>query len=119
MCHFLSVGRWWCGGRESGTSLAPFGRIGLRGQVINLNRLNRASQWEPEDAGIEVQLAVERTLDVLGLAETVALAREFEIGNGDAALAQDGDHLLRLAGEHDLVVEALREVDGASDPIGE
>src|SRR5690348_11470837 len=107
------------GGRGGGAYLAPSTGFPLRWKVVNLDRLDRAGQREAEDARVEVQLTIERAFDVLGLAEAVALTREFEVSDGDAALAQDGDHLLRLAGQHDLVVEALREIDGTRHLIGE
>src|SRR5205085_4932677 len=88
-------------------------------QVLDLDRLDRIGEREAEDARVEVQLAVERALDVLGLAEAVLLALEGDVGDGQLFTPERLDHQLGLVRRHDLVFEALKENDGARQAFSE
>eukprot|EP00326_Haptolina_ericina_P007270 CAMPEP_0181215650 /NCGR_PEP_ID=MMETSP1096-20121128/26130_1 /TAXON_ID=156174 ORGANISM="Chrysochromulina ericina, Strain CCMP281" /NCGR_SAMPLE_ID=MMETSP1096 /ASSEMBLY_ACC=CAM_ASM_000453 /LENGTH=143 /DNA_ID=CAMNT_0023307527 /DNA_START=231 /DNA_END=663 /DNA_ORIENTATION=+ len=62
---------------------------------------------EPKHARVEVELRVERILDVLGFAESMLLAFVHLEGGGDALLQKGLVHHLCLVGWHDLVFVSL------------
>merc|ERR1719354_950197 len=68
-----------------------------------------AGRGEAEDLGVEVELRVERVLDVLGLAEAVLLAL-VDLERTRQPLLE-----LRLVGRHDLVLVALQQQDRARE----
>src|SRR5712692_5936983 len=80
-------------------------------QVLDRHRLDRVGGPKAKDAAVEIELGVERALDVLRLAEAVLFALEGEVGYGHALAAQGIDHRLGLVRWHDLVIEALKEDD--------
>jgi hypothetical protein len=49
---------------------------------FGVDGFDRVGEREVEDAGVEVEFAVEGALDVLGLAEAVLLALEGDVGDG-------------------------------------
>src|SRR5262249_23373376 len=67
---------------------------------------------------IEIELRVERALDVACLAEAVLLAGKQEIADRDLVAAQGIDHALGLIGRHDPVLVALKEDDRALEAFG-
>ncbi len=78
-------------------------------QVFDFDWLDVSGGFESEDFGVEVEFAVYRCLDVLGATESVLFAFEFDVGDGEAFVAKDFDHHLRLIWRHDLVLQALEE----------
>src|SRR6267143_4538119 len=88
-------------------------------EVVDRHRFDRVGQREAEDLRVEIQLAFERALDVLGDAEAVLLALERNVGDRQALLAEGVDDQLRLVRRDDLVLEALKENDRRRDPIEE
>src|SRR5206468_6446530 len=88
-------------------------------KVLDHDRLNLVGQLEAEDARVEIQLAVERALDVLGLSEAVLLALEGDVCDGKILSSQSLDHQLGLIRRHDLVFQSLKENNGARESIGE
>src|SRR5438128_1375783 len=101
-------------------SISPRGSmLASIAQVLDWHWLDRVGEREAEDARVEVELAFQGALDVLGAAEAVLLPLEGDVGDRQALRAQRGDHLLRLVGRHDAVLEALEEDDRAIEPPGE
>src|SRR4029077_4486536 len=80
-------------------------------------RLDRISEREAEDFRIEVELSLERALDVLRNPETVLLALKGNVGDRHTLLAQRGDNELSLVGRHDLVLQPLEEDHRRGDPL--
>src|SRR6266498_3300579 len=87
-------------------------------EALDRHRLDLVGQLEAEDAAEEVQLGLDRALDVLGLAQAVALAREGQVGVGDALLGQGAHHHLGLGRRHHHVVEPLDQDHRAGDAVG-
>src|SRR2546430_7643726 len=88
-------------------------------EIIDRHRFDRVGQREAEDLRVEIQLAFERPLDVLGDAEAVLLALEGDVGDRQALLAEGVDDQLRLVRRDDLVLQALKENHRCRDPIEE
>src|SRR6202165_5059178 len=99
---------------EVGPSLRRFSGLF---QVLDRHRLDRISEWEAEDLRIEVELALERALDVLRDAEPVLLALEGDVGHRQPLLAERRNDEFSLVGRHDLVLQPLEEDHGRRDPI--
>src|SRR6266496_2685679 len=81
----------------------------LSREILDGNRLDVAGRLESEDAPEEVELCVEGALDIFGLAETMSLAFESNIGVRQTLAPQSLNHDLRLIGWDDLVVETLED----------
>src|SRR5438445_2311196 len=88
-------------------------------EVVDRHRFDRVGQREAEDLRVEIQLAFERPLDVLGDAEAVLLARERDVGDRQALLAEGVDDQLGLVRRDDLVLETLKDNHRCRDPIEE
>src|ERR1700749_4969813 len=88
-------------------------------EVGDLEGLELVGRLEAEDLPDEGELGLESTPDVLALAEAVALALEREVRVRDALLVERGDHHLRLARRHDLVVEPLQQQHRTLEAFGE
>src|ERR1700694_2949644 len=86
-------------------------------EILDRHRLDRISEREAEDFRIEVELSLERALDVLRDPETMLLALEGNVGDRQPLLAQRRDNELSLVGRHDLVLQPLEEDHGRGDPI--
>jgi hypothetical protein len=55
-------------------------------EILNNYRLDLIRYGKPKHPRIEVQLAIKRTLDVLGAAKAVLLSFEWNVGHRDAFL---------------------------------
>src|SRR3984893_3951447 len=86
-------------------------------EVLDLHRLDRIGQPEAEDLRVEVQLRLERALDVLRDPEAMLLALERNVGHRQALLAQRVDDGFGLVGWNDLVLQSLEEDHWRRDPI--
>src|SRR5207248_7677145 len=78
-------------------------------EVVDRHRFDRVGQREAEDLGVEIELAFERSLDVLRDAEAVLLALEGDVGDRQALLAEGGDDQLRLVRRDNLVLQRSEE----------
>src|SRR5215212_51019 len=87
-------------------------------QVLYRYWIDRVGEFEAEDARVEVELAVEGALDVLGASEAVLLALEGYIGDWKTLFPQGREHLLGLIRGHDLVFQTLEEDHGAGETPG-
>src|SRR5215469_3116064 len=67
---------------------------------------------------IEIEFAVERPLDIGGLAKTMLLAREQKEADRHLPAAQGVDHLGSLVWRHDPVLAALEEYHRARQALG-
>src|SRR4029450_7165542 len=94
----------------SGLEQGSLARASAVHEAFDRYRLDLLGQLEAEDAAVEVQLGLDRPLDVLGLAQAVALAGEDQVGVGH----------VRLGGGrvHPRVVGAGDQDDGAGDRLG-
>lgn len=78
-------------------------------QIFDWDWLNGVGQREAEDAGVEVQLGLERPLDGFGFAEAVLLAFEGQVRHWQPLRAQRLNHLLRLRRWNHAVFEPLEQ----------
>src|ERR1700730_4828269 len=85
-------------------------------EILDRHRLHRIGEREAEDLRIEVELSLERALDVLRDPETVLLPLEGNVSDRQPLLSQRRDNELRLVGRHDLVLQPLEEDHGRGDP---
>src|SRR6266508_472393 len=69
--------------------------------------------------GVEVQLGVERPLEVLRAPKAMLLTGEQEVADRDSPGAQRRHHQLSLIRRHDGVLFALEEDHGRDEPINE
>src|SRR4029453_16243569 len=99
--------------------LAVFTGSRLLREVDDLELRNGSGRLEAENLGVERELRLERTDDVLGLAEPVTLSLVQEVRVRDAAFAQRAHDQLRLCGRDDTVVGSLEHEHRGRDPIGE
>src|SRR2546425_1340199 len=86
--------------------------------VLDLKRLQLVGRLQPEHLRQEREVHLERPLDVLGLAEAVALAVEAKVRVRDAAPSEGGRDRLRLRRRDDLVVLTLEEQKRPRDRVG-
>src|SRR5437763_1635861 len=84
---------------------------------MNLDRLHGLSQLKPEDAGVKVQLCLDRPLDILRAPETMALPGKKEGGVRELLALECVDDQASLGGRHHLVFLPLEEDDGTRDLI--
>src|SRR6266508_1241096 len=73
-------------------------------QSYFLNSIRKRLIWPKQIFCIEVELGIQRALDVLGLAKAMLLAFERKIGHRQAFCPQRIDHQLGLTRRHDLVL---------------
>jgi len=99
--------------RSAGSMIAP-----VMLQVLNLQRRDVVRQRNAKNLGIEIQPALQRALDVLGLAEAVLLAFVEHIRGGDLPGPDGVEHQLGLVGRDDLVLVALKEDQRNRDVAG-
>src|ERR687897_3115381 len=100
---------------------AVYGRLAFRkllSEVFYRYRFDRVGEFEAEDARVEIQLAVQGPLDVLGSPEAVLLALEGYVGDGESLLLEGREHLLGLLFGHHLIFEALEEDHRAGESSG-
>src|SRR5215831_5448551 len=88
-------------------------------QVVYMDRIDLVCKIESENPRVEIQLAVERSLDVLGLAKSMLLALEWNISDRQPLCFYGGIHHLGLVWRYDLVLQALKQNDRARQAIGE
>ena len=78
-------------------------------QILNLYRLDFVGQVKTKYSGIKIELAIERTLNIFCLPETMLLALERHVRHGQIILAQRLDHHLCLIRWNDFVFQSLEE----------
>src|SRR5882724_856764 len=78
-------------------------------QIVYLYWFHRLREFKSKHTRIEIEFAVERAFDVLGLAKPVLLASERKIRNRNPFRTQRLNHSLRLVGRHHFVLESLEE----------
>src|SRR5438045_2735210 len=86
-------------------------------KILNRHRLYIVCKLKAEDARVEINLAIKRTLDILRTTKAVLLALEGNVGDGQAFRAQSINHHLRLIRQHNLVFQTLKEDHGTREPI--
>src|SRR5215813_2217454 len=86
-------------------------------EVLDGDRLNLIGKFKSKHARIEVQLAVERTLDVLGFAKAVLLAFKSDVRHRHTFLAQGIHHHLGLVRRDDFVFQSLKENYGTRQAV--
>src|SRR5262245_56150144 len=85
--------------------------VSSHAKVFNMDRLHGLGKIEPENPRVEIQLPVQRPLDVFGLAKSVLFALERNISDRQALGLDCGIHHLCLVGGYDLVLQALEQDD--------
>ena len=77
-----------------------------------------ASRTISQESPVEGEFGLDCTADAVGVAQSVALAGESKLGDGDTALAQCLDDRLSLLGRHDVIVKTGNDQDGLGDLSG-
>ena len=80
--------------------------------------MRRGSLAAGEESSVEGEFGLDRAVDAVRTAQSVAFAGEGEWGDGDTAPAQCLDDRLGLLGRDDVVVETVDDQDGSGDPVG-
>ena len=86
-------------------------------QVIYRQWNEIVRRLQTKDLCEEIELSIERPLDVLRLAKPVLLALEQDICHWKTLLAKSLDHQFCLVGWHDFVFVTLKERDGTRQLI--
>jgi hypothetical protein len=77
-----------------------------------------ASRTTRQEGPVKGEFGIDRMADAVGTTQSVALAGESEVGDGDTALAQCLDDRLSLLGQDDAIVETVDDQDGLGDLSG-
>ncbi len=88
-------------------------------EVLDNDGHHRVGKLKAEHPGVEVQLSIERALDVLGALEAVSLSLKRDIRHRNLIVAQCLDHQFSLVGPYHKVVKTLEEDDWGGDFVGE
>src|SRR4051794_1351273 len=83
----------------------------VMGKLLSLVRTSKAQPGLEGQGGVEVQLRVQRALDVPGLAEPVLFPREQQIRDREALPPEGCHHHLGLVRWYDPVLASLEERD--------
>src|SRR3989442_1190594 len=94
-------------------------RLSSSSGATSLTRLTHPSQPDLErQSSVEVQLGVQRSLDVARLAESVLFAGEEQVADWHSFSPQGLDHQLGLVRRHYLVLIALEECNRHGQFLG-